>query len=480
MNPSRPVDTSDYKDLSDLSVEEVEFMEFLLKNPELSEEDMLTDPRFNDAGKITKILKAINPYLRSVPGTKGVPFTFSITNMTEEYTKKLVTTGLIGFVYRLMDEYKVSEDIEVIPEHEITPEIMKEYEFIPWEWHDKKTFEETMIKPLKEAVYEPEEGATEEEIAKGQSKFNHEMATNTINLVKERQRKLFMHKHCIIKKFLDSAFRYNPDRHARTAYAEPSYMVEQDELIGSGLRPSLKKKLNKYRNQLMEGGNKFTERIPPRDIFLRFHRYLESNYEKIQDAVHMLYHERPEIDLVLNVHEIHKDMDDAKAYRDKYRDQLITDIYTSETGQYCMLAPYKENRSKLEFFNKDTRHLEEIIRQKEADLRLSREMLKKRVQKKKAKNVKEHGADSAMLKNYQGGMGTMVGDDSKSTFTADDPNNFDPNKTTHDVDPDLPDDAIQINTYSFEDAGKTLKQDSVFIKSAEADGENFTATIHHA
>lgn len=489
---SKIVDNSNTRDFSHLDKDDRELLEYVLDNMDKTDEEMASDPMFADAERIKKLLTAVDPYLRSVPGTSGKVFSFSITNMREEYIKKFTLTAISGYLYRMMDESRVSNDVEIIPEDQITPEIMKKYEFIPWEWHDKKTFDETIIKPLKEAIYQPDPALSDEENGKRHAIYNHEMAEKIIALIKERNVKIFMHQHCIIKKFLDKSFRYNPDRHVRSAYAEPTYMAEQDELMGTGLRPSLKKKLNKYRNKLLEGGNHFTDVIPPRDVFLRLHRYIESNYEKIQEAVHMLYHETPDLDVVLNVHELHADLDEAKAYREKYRDNLMTDIMVGETGQWICLAPYKTNRSKRSFFNKDTRHLEEIIRQKESDLKIGRDMLKKRVQRTKYKNNKEEGEDSELVKSYQSSMNTLKNPDgcnstkiskyvdgTKTEYIAG-KSKYDPTANSADIDDNLPDDAIQMNMYHIKDDGKVMVKEPLFIEAHNEDDGPMQATIYKA
>lgn len=504
------MDTSNFRNLSGLSKDDQDLLEYIIANSHKTDEELANDERLSNFEKVQNLTKQVNPYLKSVPCSANRPFTFSFTNMREEYIRKFTLTAISGYIYRMLDEYKVDEDIEIVPEENITKEDYEKYAYVPWDFYDKVEFEKVYIQPLRDAVYTPpNSGLTEAQIAKEKTLFNHEMAEKIIAKQKERKKFLFMHKHCILKSFIDKLFRYNPDRHVRSAYAEPTYMAKQDEILGSGLRASQRKKMSKYRNQLISGcacsaeevisyinnnethsdgetcvhcntiikKNKFTENIPPRDVFLRLHRYIESNYEKIQEAVKILYHETPDLDVVLNVHEIHNNMDEAKAYREKYRDTLITDIMVAETGQYVFLAPYKENRNKREFLNKDTRHLEEILRQKEADLKIGRDMLRKRVALKKAKNVKEEGDDAEMIKEYQTGMNTLKGGATKGKYVAGE-TKYDPSKSSADIDPDLPDDAIQLNTYHITDSGKTLQQENVFIKAQDDEDGEMVATIH--
>ena len=460
------------ENLKNLDAESAEMLDILLKSGESIDELIKKDKRFTDATKLNKVVQAMSPYSYVIPN-EGIKYVcLSITNMRDEYIRKFALTGLIGYLYRSLDEYKMSENCTIIREEEITPEIMKKYDFIPWEWRDSDTFNKTFIEPLKNAEYVPErEDMTEEEIARAKAIFTADMVNKIIELTKERDTKIAMHEHCIIKKWLDKSFRYNPDRHVRSAYAPSNYMVEQDEKEGYKISPKEKKKLNAYRNALIDGPNKFTSIIPPRDIFLRVHRYLESNFEGIRLAVSELYNEVPDLDFKINIHEVHDDVKKSIEYRNTHRDSLITTCDIIQTGAWVCLTDAEANRRKVEFYNQNTKLIEEMAKRREVDTKMASEMLNKRVKIKKRKNIKETGPDDegALVKAYKNDMNTikMGTDSTKKVYKAGEKINPDDSHT--DIDPNLPDDAIQCNVISFNDDGSEMVKEAIFIEAQNED-----------
>jgi hypothetical protein len=66
-----------------------------------------------------------------------------------------------------------------------------------------------------------------------------------------------------------------------------------------------------------------------------------------------------------------------------------------------LIGSFKENRDRVNFYNKNTVILENIIKQREEDAKLGKELLSKRVRKVKAKNVKRYGKDHPNFVKYK-------------------------------------------------------------------------------
>jgi len=169
------MDTSNFRNLNGLSKDDQDLLEYIIANSHKTDEELAKDERLADFERVQNLMKHVNPYLKSVPSKTNLPFTFSFTNMREEYIRKFTLTAISGYIYRMMDEYKVDEDIEVVPEDKITKEDYEKYAYVPWDYFDKTEFEKVHIQPLKTAEYVPpcsgEGGSsmTEAQIAKAKT-----------------------------------------------------------------------------------------------------------------------------------------------------------------------------------------------------------------------------------------------------------------------------------------------------------------------
>jgi hypothetical protein len=56
------------------------------------------------------------------------------------------------------------------------------------------------------------------------------------------------------------------------------------------------------------------EMIPPVDIFAKFKRYCEVNYESLREAVEYLYCEKPEFELAVNPYSWHDTREEAEEF----------------------------------------------------------------------------------------------------------------------------------------------------------------------
>ena len=65
-----------------------------------------------NADEINELRKKLNPYGRTIQGSNNY-LNFSITLIRDEYLKKLYTTAMIGFLFRMCDEWKVPPGVPV-------------------------------------------------------------------------------------------------------------------------------------------------------------------------------------------------------------------------------------------------------------------------------------------------------------------------------------------------------------------------------
>ena len=158
--------------------------------------------------------------------------------------------------------------------------------------------------------------------------------------------------------------------------------------------------------------------VPPQDTFHRWQYYTEVNFEDLRSATDAIYNEKPDLDLALIVYEAFEgssaEVDEALAdFRDKHQDEVISDIKGIDMGGWTLLGDFKENREKINFYNKHTDVLKRILDRHAEDKKLGQDLMRNRVRKLKAKNIREDGPDAPGLADYQteggakglGGMG---------------------------------------------------------------------------
>ena len=420
--------------------------------------------------KILEIKKQLNPYGRTIAGSNKY-LNFSITQITHEYWKKFITTSMIGFLNRMCDEWKVPNGVPVI----------SVYKYL----EDPTTLDtptHTIEKNNESLMYDYE--------------FNRR----------------WMEKRIVVKEFLEEMFQFNPDEHVRSGY-RPNYkdttrtpletmaariavnhLIKKDKQLLADktehdvargvktkkIKRTIKSKNGEVRTIVREVPivdtvamptettptplnpekpvdpnvtTTVTNMIPPHDIFHRFKMYYQENYEELRDAVKHLYCEKPEFELAINAYAMHDTPEEAELFKKQHADEVISEIFTADTGKWCFFDCFKKQRESVTFYNKNTIILEEMTKQAERDERLGQDMMSKRVEKSKKMNEVESGPDAANLKQWVSEnsnlakMGAMyLGD------KADD---------------DIPEDAVQVDVWKIAKGGVQLVKEK-FYTQAEA------------
>lgn len=445
----------------------------------LKDEDLAKIPE----EKILEIRKNLNPYGRTIKGSDKY-LNFSLTQVSHEYWKKFMTTALIGFLNRMCDEWKVPNGVPVVSVYEYldNPALLDTPELIV------KRNVETVMKD-----YE----------------FNRE----------------WMKKRLIVKEFLEEMFQFNPDEHVRSAYkpnyadetrkplqtmaariavkhlakTDPAFKAEQD--LHNDIKSTQTKTVKKTVKKVIKGRDGSTREIikevevedepaatptsptplpaekpvdvnlrdtvfnmiPPHDTYGHFKRYYTENYEQLRDAVTELYCEKPELELAINPYAIHDSKDDAEAFKKQHANEVIAEVFTAETGKWNFFDTFKEQRESVNFYNKKTAVLEEIIKQVEKDEKLGQDLMSKRVQKEKKKNIIEAGPDAESFKKWRDENNELkklgaeyIGDM---------------------ADEDMPEDAVQVDVWRVAKGGLEIVKDKFYSK---AEAPEFVKDAHDA
>jgi hypothetical protein len=334
--------------------------------------------------EVLELRKQLNPYGRTIEGSDKI-LTYSYTDLQFEYTKKLITTTMIGFLNRMCDEWRVPDGIPVISVYDYVRDPSKLDEF--------------------------EKGLKNPEALRTQLDVN----------------KVNMQKRVAIKEFLEDMFQYNPDLHVRSAY-KPNLKDDERTIIDTPagnlavyelknkdplfkedillyeraclLREKVAKETKKLEpvvkvpDRVVTEVTKYvTEMIPPADIFHRFQYYYDSNYEELRNVVSDLYCDKPCFETAINPYSWHDSDEDAEKFITKHRDEVISTIFKAHSGKWNIFSPYKKVRESMRYFNKKTAVLEEIAKQIESDAKIGSELMRKRITIKKKQNIVEEGPD---------------------------------------------------------------------------------------
>lgn len=387
----------DNTSLDDFKLQLEDIVKELEINPEKINE--LTDEQAIEVDKF------LNPYGATIYGEDKYTC-ISFTNLKEKYMQRLLTTGLIGFMYQMSSEY-VIDDEELNETYK--PLLNKDdfYDFIDHpdknnkeflELHEKNIYKEEKILFLnkKFSIDTDEETKddtplisldtindfklTDDEELDLNNNVNKRLAELTQPIKYLNNEKYLSKKYelleqqanderKIINKFLNKHFKYDPKLHTSSSFNDNHNDPER-------IKPT---------------NNKFADIIPSNDTYARFQYYYEVNYEELREAVYYLYNEKPDIEVAINIYDTFDTVDECNEYINKNKDKVITNIMTLTNYKWNLLGSFKKNRERITFFNENTQILENILKQQEDDAKMGKKLLDERIKKKKVKNIKEYG-----------------------------------------------------------------------------------------
>ena len=446
--------------------------------------------------KILDLKKKINPYGRTIQGSDKW-LSFSVTHISHEYWKKFIITAFIGFLNRMLDEWKVPEGLPVVPVYEYlkdkskldTPEfvlkkedkkLIAEYEF------NRKWMEENRI-PVKRFLEEMFQFNPDEHVRsayrpnpadKSRKPINSEAASlatkhlrktdkefrakeQLFNDVKDLENQNIAEEKeggpncCVAQNKSGPNSEENPkpktktvtmiikgkDGKKKTVVREVPYSdeehSEESKKTNGGADPTFAKNVRGT--------------IPPHDIFGRFKYYYNSNLEEIRNAVRDLYCEKPEFEFALNPYAWHDTEDDAKNFRKKHSKEVIAEVFPARSGMWNFYDSFKEQRENIELYGEDTAVIEEMIKQLEKDERLMTDMTLKRKSKVKAVNELEAGPDAESFKKWKKENALIQ--------------KFNPTEENGMAADDCPEDAVQVDIWKINPSTMEVAKDRMFTEA---------------
>ncbi len=449
----------------------------------------------------------------------------SVTNWHEKYLRRLHTTALVGYLYRTCEEYEPVSELE-----KENNRYQKACDRCRDSFGEDSNVDlisiSTSMNPQSPQITTKSTAKITLESELSRLAVEHEERIKLINSTAKG----------IITQFLNRNFEYNPDYHLRGSQKagevqdaetirktcrtvdekleskqEPTYKYLRSHLLAtyqaaidsmnaveSALRVTLDTNithddkqgilLKKYGllNGIVRDMKKIVDPIaaaetlhawevdPPAELLHQFDRYLINHYEQLKEVVEALYNEKPDIEFAVILYDVHKSAEEAHNYRIQHRDEFRTEVVAVQTGAVNLLGPFKENRDKIEYYNKNTEILRLMQSQIESDHKLGKDLMEKKVRTEKKKNIDEAGPDAPGLAAYSKAHSTVQELGGKKVLTREEQIKLEEAKAEAErikQDYEVPDDAIQVDVFfpQTNSDGSTEMKKTLFYTGAEAD-----------
>ncbi|MCK9607860.1 MAG: hypothetical protein M0R33_15560 [Methylomonas sp.] len=451
--------------------------------------------------------KLINPY--TIPIVQEKFGVMSITNMKESYMRRLLMTALIGYLYRVADEYvpvSISEmetDMNARINKCDDPEIKRQLT----EERDKKI-------PLLS------NGA--KQIVKGflDNYFNfnpdiHVRAATGSSAPKDDTNEKIRERMTVAAAQLpddssagkDSADKpkpiaQSPETAAKIADAvrvhDSAEIVSKAKCVyqaASGMSawmrsqivagvdiPCAKNTLPEITRivdslswclpQIEDDLTAANEVHPPVEAFYNYDRYLTNHYEQLRAATSALYTDAPDIEFIVNFYDAFKSDKEAREFIIRHDAEFTSDAFIIPSGKVVLLGPFKQNRERLDFYNKNTEVLKRLVTQIEKDHRVGEELMKKSVKKAVRKNIREEGLSPKELDEYRKAMKDVQALGAKSILTREEKEQlYAATRVKEQF--EVPEDAIAVDVYqsAVGKEGHPCLERSQFFTEADKPGE---------
>jgi hypothetical protein len=116
---------------------------------------------------------------------------------------------------------------------------------------------------------------------------------------------------------------------------------------------------------------------PPVDVFHQFDRYLTNHYEQIREVVEALYDEKPDFEYAAIVYDSFKTPEAAREYKIAHEGEFRSEVLTLENSGVSLIGPFRENRQRVDFYNKHTEIMKRMMKQLESDHKLGKDLMEK-------------------------------------------------------------------------------------------------------
>ncbi|SME64825.1 Hypothetical protein FSTVST1_145 [Faustovirus ST1] len=428
------------------------------------------------AEKMDEYRKKMNPFGIRMTGDESFA-NISIINWRDRYHKKFLMTSLVGYLYRLVYEYEPELRLPAETTAEEKQKIINgirttinqflnyHFEFDP-DRHVRAAHNDGVKDPtyttdraelIKSRIENKTRAKVVEDVIKSESDTNN---SKYFNYLKETTAGVY--------------------QAASTALNDMNLFI--NALNQSNFDEDILAVFEKRRGELRDCVNKIStfatplaradtlaavQHTPSSEVFHNFDRYITNNYEQLLESTHSLYVERPDVEFGILYYGSYKTKEEADDNYKCLEREFRASVYTISNRQWTLLGPYRENRNRLNFYNKNTEVLKQMQEQVEMDHKLAGDMVEKKIRRSKAKNVAEMGPDAPGMAQYQKDFNQTRESGVKSYVTQKDQKAMaDIHAKRQKIIEASPDGAIPVEVYYPDDEGNV--QHGFFYTQAEA------------
>lgn len=421
----------------------------------------------------------------------------SIVNWTEQYMRKFITTSMIGYMYRLQAEYEPTDEIEASRQKmEVRLQAETEPAEIAKIREEHRVYSALLTKTARSMVLkflnrnfsfnpdhhlrgshssnkdDPERKPRAEEIVEKCKVAESSPGVEAKLQSKQEATYSYLRNH-ILTVYQTAVETSRTLKSALTTLMDP--MVDPADKQGILLK--------KYKSLLTIVGDmkKIADPIaaadtlaawkvdPPADVFHQFDRYVTNHYEQLREVCAALYNEKPDVEYAVIFYKGFRDAEAAAQHRKQHEAQFRAEVLTLENTGVSLIGPFKENRGRVEFYNKHVEIMKRMMEQMETDHKLGKDLMEKQVKKKKRENIARDGPDAPGLREYSKSMNTMAELGAKKVLTRDEQDKLEEAQRVRE-DIEVPEDAIQVDMFfpTVDSDGNTVLSKKKMYTQAEA------------
>lgn len=452
-----------------------------------------------EADESAQLRKYLHP-LGNIVSAKKCYVNMGLVNWKDKYLRRLHTTALIGYTYRLLEEYEpqeveaenakyaaafaqavtTQEKAELSSQHAAKCKLLtttargiirqflnRNFEFDP-DHHIRSAHTDNPgdpeRRPLAAVVTEAAEKASKskniDEKLQSRPEATYQYLRSKLLTVYQTTQEVT----ALLKSVLSVILSPDTDLSDKQGILMKKYKLLLD--IGSDMK--------KIADPLAAADTISALTVdPPVNLFHQFDRYLTNHYEQLTEIVKTLYDEKSDFEFAVVLYDAFKTPEAAREYRVQHESEFRTDVFTVESSAVTLIGPFKENRNRVDFYNKNTEVMKRMMEQLESDHKLGSDLMSKQVKTQKKKNIAEAGPDAPGLAAYSKAMNVVAELGAKKVLSKEELNEMEAARTEAGKikeDYEVPDDAIQIDVFFPKVAadGTTAISKTKFYSQAEA------------
>jgi hypothetical protein len=136
-----------------------------------------------------------------------------------------------------------------------------------------------------------------------------------------------------------------------------------------------------------------------------------------------------------------------------------------------LCGSFKKNRDRINFYNEKTAVIEEIFKQLEQDKKLGADLMRKRVKRKKNKNVAESGPDPEEFKQYKKNNPSGFENMGAENVSLEDKKETKDDDVIFKIHEECPYDAVQVDVFDLRKGGQIVHKSEFFTESEAPEPE---------